>query len=183
MDRDFHRKDAKRSKKGVSPVVATVILVAVAVTISSALAGFSSSIYGTYSNSEAVSIRAMSVDLGGDGMLEVVNTGGSSDSVASIYVPGGGRTPIESLGAYGRIYLDTSGNCGAAGTSPEVKANSEATICFLGLNNGGGDDSFTAGQQLSVRIEMKSGAELPYNVIVEPSSSSGWGAGGDDDDD
>ncbi|AIF82470.1 archaeal flagellin-like protein [Candidatus Nitrososphaera evergladensis SR1] len=39
------RNNNRRAKKGISPVIATVILVAVAVVIAAALAGFSSSLY------------------------------------------------------------------------------------------------------------------------------------------
>jgi flagellin-like protein len=51
-NKTFNARNNK-AKKGISPVIATVILVAVAVVIAAALAGFSSSLFGTYSSAGA----------------------------------------------------------------------------------------------------------------------------------
>jgi flagellin-like protein len=49
-----------RKRKGISPVIATVMLVAVAVVIAAALAGFSGSLFGSYSSGPQVKIQSMS---------------------------------------------------------------------------------------------------------------------------
>ncbi|MFQ5969046.1 MAG: archaellin/type IV pilin N-terminal domain-containing protein [Nitrososphaerales archaeon] len=103
------------SKKGISPVVATVILVAVAVVIAAALAGFSSSLFGTYSDAPNIAIKDMVIDANGDGRVTVTNTGASADSVISVQVPP--NPPATNQGA----------------TSPNIEANSEGTITYAAL--------------------------------------------------
>src|SRR6185503_19218103 len=79
----------KKSRKGISPVIATVILVAVAVVIAAALAGFSSSLFGTYSSQgAAVNVKSLEISAAtGDFTLDMVNNGNTRDEVVSVSVP------------------------------------------------------------------------------------------------
>jgi flagellin-like protein len=45
-------------RKAISPVIATVILVAVAVVIAAAMAGFAGSLFGTYSQNAQIKISS-----------------------------------------------------------------------------------------------------------------------------
>ncbi|MFQ5940079.1 MAG: archaellin/type IV pilin N-terminal domain-containing protein [Nitrososphaerales archaeon] len=172
---DARGKGLNRSKKGISPVVATVILVAVAVVIAGALSGFSSSLFGTYSSSGSIAIKTMTMDVDGDGSIELVNRGALGDSVDSVHVPGvksngGKREPLkhdEGGSTYESIYLETS--CpGNAGTAPEVKPNSEALICFINADlKGKNSNEFEPGQRVTVKIKMVSGLEITQTLVVE----------------
>jgi len=159
-----------------SPVVATVILFAVAVVIAMALAGFSSSVFGTYSSSNSIAVKTMTVDVNGDGLIELVNRGALSDSVASIHVPGqfsdGTARPALLPGpAFADIYL-MGADCATPATPPDpaIAANSEGTICFVGLDPDPvpAEVGFVAGQQITVKIKMTSGVELTQSVTVQP---------------
>ncbi|MFQ5969203.1 MAG: hypothetical protein ACE5J2_01725, partial [Nitrososphaerales archaeon] len=189
MNIDFYYmyKHINTSKKGIAPVIAVVILVGVSVAIAAPLAGFSSSLFDTYSHTEVTTITKMVIDVDGDGSMELVNAGAQNDSVVSIHVPGGNRASVESsVGDYDDLYLDAAGDCGSNGRAPEVKANSEATVCFLDLDSGGDDSNlFVAGQVLTVKVKMASGVEHTHMVIVKPllSGMSDVDESDDDDDD
>ncbi|MGH9879492.1 MAG: hypothetical protein ACRD5H_17825, partial [Nitrososphaerales archaeon] len=129
-------------------VIATVILVAVAVVIAAALAGFSSSLFGTYSSAgAAVVVKSNQVDTFGTATISLTNTGNVDDELLSV-----------SVAPFGPGTID------AGSPSPIVAANSDADgIIFNGLAGGG---TFTAGENLTVRMVMKSGVQLTQSVIV-----------------
>src|SRR5262245_48367801 len=81
-----------RKKKGISPVVATVILVAVAVVIAAALAGFAGSLFGSYSNGPQVKIVSMSIDTDGVMQMTLGNAGNAADAVIKVAINGYGDT-------------------------------------------------------------------------------------------
>ncbi|MFQ5970395.1 MAG: archaellin/type IV pilin N-terminal domain-containing protein [Nitrososphaerales archaeon] len=166
------RPDTLR-KKGISPVVATVILVAVAVVIAAALAGFSSSLFGTYSSTGSIELRDVIVYDDGSGIMIMKNVGSKADSVVSAQVP----PQPAALGDGSDIYLDADkpkkkkATCKKADPpEPVVEANSEAVICFDGdaLFDGGDEGVPVAGQQITMNVKMKSGVELTLSVIVAP---------------
>ncbi|MFQ5941849.1 MAG: archaellin/type IV pilin N-terminal domain-containing protein [Nitrososphaerales archaeon] len=171
----YLKKDVNNLRRGVSPVVATVILVAVAVVIAAALAGFSSSILGTYSGIASVEIKSMRMDVGGAGAIEMKNNGAVSDSVESIHVPGtltDGTTDRIALvddGTFNSIWVDAgTADCAANAEAPEIDANSKGIICFADADMETGTDGFTISQQVTVRIKMSSGTQLTQNVVVHP---------------
>jgi flagellin-like protein len=143
-----------KAKKGISPVIATVILVAVAVVIAAALAGFSSSLFGTYSSAgAAVTVKSIVVDdndgTGATGTVELVNSGNIADQLVSIQVVG--NLPA-SLDVLDDDELVVAGN------------NGEAIIDF-GTTVPLGD--FDVGQNVTVKLTMKSGIQITQSVIVQ----------------
>ena len=141
------RNKTSRARKGISPVIATVILVAVAVVIAAALAGFSSSLFGTYSSAgSAVTVKSIAVHENGDGDLTMLNSGNVLDEIVSIQV-----LPNAPVTAF------------TAGTT-EIAPGGETIVGGItGLDGGAG---FTAGQQVTVKMIMKSGLQLTQSVIV-----------------
>ena len=134
----------KKSRKGISPVIATVILVAVAVVIAAALAGFSSSLFGTYSSAgAAVTVKSLTVDTNGDGTVEMINSGNIADELVSMQVVGNDPADLS-----GNADLTIAGN------------NGELSADFLGLG------AFEEGQNITVRMNLKSGIQLTQSVIV-----------------
>jgi len=175
------RPEAKRinkTKKGISPVVATVILVAVAVVIAAALAGFSSSLFGTYSTSGSIDLTTLVVKDDGTGYMVVRNTGAKADSVVSVQVPP--NVAFTDPGDGTNISLDDDGELDATGLctaatdpAPVIKANSQALICIEtadSLFSGDPliDGHMPSGQQITIKIIMKSGVELTRSVTVSP---------------
>ena len=136
-----------KSKKGISPVIATVILVAVAVVIAAALAGFSSSLFGTYSSQgAAVNVKSLEIFATGSTFeLDMVNNGNTEDAAVSISIPPNAATPITG----GELAPHTDGF-----VSPVI-----GTIDLGGA---------VEGSTVTVKINMKSGVQLTQSVIVGP---------------
>lgn len=151
------RNNNRRAKKGISPVIATVILVAVSVVIAAALAGFSSSLFGTYSSAgAAVTIKSLTVDANGAGTIELINSGNIADELVSMQVVGHDQAIL-------------------VGGSLQIPAtNASVSTDFTGLANTGGQTggTFEEGQAITVKMILKSGAQLTQSVIVNPAPVS-----------
>src|SRR3954453_6906754 len=79
----------RRNKAGISPVVATVILVAVAVVIAAALAGFAGSLFGSYSQGPQIKVRSLTIDsTANTGTVTLANAGNQGDSIKEIKMTG-----------------------------------------------------------------------------------------------
>ncbi|MFQ5969933.1 MAG: archaellin/type IV pilin N-terminal domain-containing protein [Nitrososphaerales archaeon] len=163
-------KDLNRSKKGISPVVATVILVAVAVVIAAALAGFSSSLFGTYSATGSIELRDVVVYEDGSGSMIIKNVGSKSDSVVSAQIP-----PFDAATAdpiTGTIFLIDPNTGACTNEDPVIQANAEAAICLpiAALTTTADPDLVppVIGQQITMTIKMKSGVDLTRSVTVSP---------------
>lgn len=137
-----------KAKKGISPVIATVILVAVAVVIAAALAGFSSSLFGTYSSAgAAVTVRSITMDVDGVGEVQMVNSGNIADELVSV---------------------------STVGFNPDAAPTTTAPDLSVAPNGGtlaanfdiDGDAIFEEGQVVTIKLVMKSGAQLTQSVIV-----------------
>lgn len=149
-----------RKRKGISPVIATVMLVAVAVVIAAALAGFSGSLFGSYSSGPQVKIQSMSLDIAGLGEIVMSNNGNSDDGVVKVEVKNVGVTADD--GQHLTIYV------GTAGTAPVVQANSFQQAITYDLS-GDLDTPFTAptsGQQVTATITMASGSTITQTISV-----------------
>jgi len=77
-----------RSKSGISPVVATVILVAVAIVIAIAVAFWASGLVGIFTRFEKIEIQAAYVDNNGNVVLQFKNTGSSPAVIDMVFVNG-----------------------------------------------------------------------------------------------
>ena len=81
----------RRSSSGISPVVATVILVAIAIVIAIAVAFWASGLVGVFTRFEKIEITAaypQQDDGGYDVVLVVKNTGSATATIDDIYVNG-----------------------------------------------------------------------------------------------
>ena len=145
-------KKNTKAKKGISPVIATVILVAVAVVIAAALAGFSSSLFGSYSQNSQVTIRALTMDVTGDGNIDMVNKGGSAETVTSV-----AGTFASGLVSYTLDPLTDN---------PVVEANSFNDAIDFVLPLVAGD--VVEGQQVTLTVTTASGQQYSVSTIVQP---------------
>jgi hypothetical protein len=89
-----------RGRLGISPVVATVILVAVAIIIAIAVAFWASGLVGIFTRFEKLEIRSAVANPGGGAggfqvMVVIVNTGSSPATIDEVYING---QPANNLG-------------------------------------------------------------------------------------
>lgn len=140
----------KKSRKGISPVIATVILVAVAVVVAAALAGFSSSLFGSYSSQgAAVNVKTIEVSAAGTFDLDMVNNGNTADKVVSVSIPPNAASPI---------------GVAVGDLAPHSTAFTNGAIAAEPIALGGA----VAGNTVTVKINMQSGLQLTQSVIVGP---------------
>ena len=137
----------KKSRKGISPVIATVILVAVAVVIAAALAGFSSSLFGTYSSQgAAVNVKSLEVASDGSFTLDMVNNGNTRDTIVSVSVPPNAATSVDPL-------------VGELAPHMSLEDPIQDSLVF-------DQDVIVEGSTITVKINMASGLQLTQSVIV-----------------
>jgi len=139
------KKTNTKARKGISPVIATVILVAVAVVIAAALAGFASSLFGTYSSQgAAVNVKSLTLQENGDYALEMVNNGNTKDTIVSISVP---PNPASSIDV-------------------DLAPHTSTAAPLTGNMDLGPVGQITNGSTVTVKINMASGVQLTQSVIV-----------------
>ena len=99
-----------RNRSGISPVMATVILVAIAIVIAIAVAFWATGLVGIFTRFEKLEITAAYPDASGNVLLKVKNTGSATTKIDDIYVNG---VP---LGGTGHNCTDVTLNPGDATT-------------------------------------------------------------------
>jgi len=150
-----------RSKSGISPVMATVILVAIAIVIAIAVAFWATGLVGVFTRFEKIEIvaaYAQSRDSGGyDVILVVRNTGSADATIDDIYVNG---KPCGGLSSDKNCHITVSG--GTANVSP-LAVGSSATITVGALPD---ESSFVAGVTYEVAVHTASGKTYPAAVLI-----------------
>ena len=137
------------SKKGISPVIATVILVAVAVVIAGAMSSFSASLFGSYSQNSQIKIRDATFSSAAKTVtINFVNSGSAPESLLKVLVPFGTST----LNANG-----TSLAPNPATLQPNTTTQVVAT--FTGVMP-------SAGQQITLTAVTSGGQQYTFNTLV-----------------
>jgi len=163
-------------RRGISNVVATIILIAVAIALAVAVAIW---VFGLFrSNAHAGTLNAISEDLylsGGTAylVLYVSNPTGTTQNIVSVTLGGASCTyagastssPVSSGG------VSTGGTAsGITGTpsSPGPVAIAGGTFAYLVYTCSG---SYTAGVQYSGTIYLSTGTSIPFTVTAQVPSS------------
>jgi len=134
--------NSARRRKGISPVLATVILIAITLIAAIAIAGFVFGLFGSFTSSARISQLSTSMVSGATptGTITVMNTGSSNAAVNSISLTYGGQTCAAAItgspvtigaGAGGVPLTITAGACATASVSGQAFTGN------LALSNGG----------------------------------------------
>ena len=151
-------KVSKRTaNKGLSPVIAAVILIAVTVAIAVAAGGYFFGLFGTQTSRAAVSLRSTTIALSTDGAggcgngadihlvtLELQNAGGLADSISTVSMAGA-----------------TSGPSLSGTNATAVGANVGTMTTYYCTTA-----PFTVGQTVSFSVRLGSGLTIPVAVTV-----------------
>jgi len=135
--------NSARRRKGISPVLATVILIAITLIAAIAIAGFVFGLFGSFTSSARVEVSYASLAGGAApaGSVVALNTGTSNTNVNSMTLTYGGQTcapavtgaPVSvTAGAAPGVTLTVT-----AGTCAAVPAHGQAYTGSLALSNGG----------------------------------------------
>jgi archaeal type IV pilus assembly protein PilA len=155
------RKLAKNTK-ALSPVIATIILVAVTVAIAIAVAAWLGALTFTYTNVEQLNITGATITAGtgtgaGNVLFALSNSGTSDVVIASLSVTGGS-------------FSNTAGTMSTGTTGACVVTNGQASVpkgtsCTLTANFGT-TPGFAAGTTYAFKLVSTKGNSFPYTTTA-----------------
>jgi flagellin-like protein len=154
--------NANMNRKGISNVVATIILIAVAIALAVAVAVWVFSLSGSASKTSTLQIQAMNLYSNGTLYLMVYNPSGSAISINGFTLGGlsctlaSGQSPIAiPSGANGELTISISGTTATA----TFGSSSTSFTCTGSL-------TITPGVQYSGTIVTTSGQTYPFTVTT-----------------
>jgi len=161
-----------RSKSGISPVMATVILVAIAIVIAIAVAFWATGLVGVFTRFEkidtlaAYSSTSATVGAGTNRVivLHIKNTGSAAATVDNVYI--NGKPCIVGTDNCGIQYSEDGGqNWNKFDTDNGYFLDVGAEVTLL-IDNDASGNELTAGVIYEVAIHTASGKSYPYSVEV-----------------
>lgn len=149
-----------KSRKAISPVIATVILVAVAITIAVAVSYWMSGISSSYTKFEKVEIQtavcAAKDAQGWNITLSLKNSGTSTATISNVYV----NDQVSLLGATGAAYAAAEIGTSVPTAGTAIASGSTATIyVYVG-------PTFSS-SGTSVNIKLHSAGGMDYIKLIE----------------
>ncbi len=162
QDSNHRRMARNRSKEGISPVIATVILIAIAVVLGVAVASYAGGLFSTQSGTGGYYVRAMTLKVdnsGLDGEMIIESQSANNDVITSIDLRGPGSNDILPADI-GNVTSD-----GCTTNEPGILANAINKKCF---NNVSLNPQLEPGQTVTVRINLRSGTVLTHSTTVQP---------------
>jgi len=154
-----------RGKSGISPVMATVILVAIAIVIAIAVAFWATGLVGVFTRFEKIEIIAAVYDTNeGDVELLVRNTGSSPATIDAVYVNGRPVTNYE-IADSGDVVEPPSASPCSLGTTTETATCDPGEYAVVSV--GGPDETGWAScVTYEVAIHTASGKTYPVAVLI-----------------
>ena len=154
------------SRSGISPVMATVILVAIAIVIAIAVAFWATGLVGIFTRFEKIETLATAYDSNNNQVeLLVRNTGSSPATIDNIYVNG---QPISALGGgFGftndGVVLDPPTNAPTCDTNSGLCDPGEYVVIQV---SEGGTFTWQPGVTYEVAVHTASGRLYPVSVLI-----------------
>jgi len=140
-----------RSRSGISPVMATVILVAIAIVIAIAVAFWATGLVGVFTRFEKVEIVAAYATGTDQVILVVKNTGSAAATIDDIYVNG--------------IPCGGPGGCNGFSQTISLTPGQSTTITINNPPSAVGS-SFISGVTYEVAVHTASGKMYPAAVLI-----------------
>jgi len=186
----MNRRKLGRSRRGISPVISTIIIVAVAIAISIAVAFWLGGITSIFTRFEKLEITSAyvaettTIDIDTDTVtawnitMEIKNTGTTDATITDVLI-----NNIPASAYTGQIYSSTSDADkdevlfrlvdGASGTNSTsdincpVKAGQTVVLTFYLLESSSDSDyTFTHGQSVTITIHTAAGQDYPKTVVL-----------------
>jgi flagellin-like protein len=156
-----------RSRKAVSPVIATIIIVAIAISIAIAVAYWMVGITGAFTRFEKLefvsayaSAQKINNQDGYNISMTVKNTGTTDVTVNMIFING---KPAQDYSSGHIEFLNGSGKWDMNFTKFEVKVNmGETKALKIWLSTA----DFKAGQSVEITLHTAAGKDYPKNVVL-----------------
>jgi FlaG/FlaF family flagellin (archaellin) len=153
--------DMSRGRLGISPVVATVILVAVAIVIAIAVAFWASGLVGIFTRFEKLEIRSAVANPDGAGgynvKVVIVNTGSSPATIDEVYINGQPAANFVGVVCDGGAVSDGNPATGApvdVGQQVQIQCNLPAGAPFV------------PGVTIEFMVHSASGKQYPTAILL-----------------
>ena len=159
-----------QTRKAVSPVIATVILVAVAITVSVGVSYWMSGISSQYTQFEKVEIQtAYSTKTTGSGWLITMNLKNSGTSAASLTDVFINDVPLNTTAYSAAAFPDGSGDQVVTDLTSggQVVGSGEAIVVYVWIWNDGTNGYSTLSSGTTVNIKLHSAGGMDYIKLVE----------------
>jgi flagellin-like protein len=159
------KKNLLKDRRGISPVITTVILVAVGIAIAVAIALWMSGLVGLFTRFERIEIKNsyVDVDTSGDFIVTVIfsNTGSSDASIDSVLLNG------KPLSSWTGATLNVNGTSAVLPIPMPVGAETTATLQFSNpCHATSGSAQLKSGVTLTVTLHSTGGKEYPTSVAL-----------------
>jgi archaeal type IV pilus assembly protein PilA len=144
-------KVQRKNRKAISPVLATVILIAITLIAAIAIAGFVFGLFGSFTSSAQVSAQVTKCTFNGTNdvcTVNLTNTGTSNVAVVGCSINVGGSSTV---GAAAFVAPSTSLTVGASGT--------DLVSCTAGTT------VQTVGSEAVGSFSMSNGASVPFSGV------------------
>ena len=135
-----------KSRKALSPVVAAIILIAVTVAVSIAVAAWMGALTFGFMNHEELKIISVTFPSGSSAVISVTNTGANSLTISGVTIDDAAKTP-----AYG----------GSIGTDGSLAKGQSGTVTISGW-------TWTSGYKYTFALLTTSGNKYPYTTTARP---------------
>jgi len=148
-----------KKRKAISPVIATVILVAVAITVAVGVSYWMSGISSQYTQFEKIEIQtgyATAVAGGWDITLTIKNSGSADATITHVFV---NDVPVDDLAAVAVVADETGANIGLTGLS--LTAGDDATVMVYISSTYG-----TLSSGTTVNIKLHSAGGMDYIKLI-----------------
>ncbi|MCD6470010.1 type IV pilin [Candidatus Bathyarchaeota archaeon] len=166
-------KSFRRNRRAVSPVIATIIIVAVAIVMSIAVAYWMLGLAGTFTRYEKLEFTSAYAKTGTGGTFNVTfslkNTGSATATVNHIFING---IPLEDVDAFddtnANFQLGSADNYSALLSDGVSIAPGREVKGFIILNSGGsiGSGQVTSGITIELKITTAAGNEYPKSIAL-----------------
>ena len=149
-----------KSRKGISPVIATVILVAVAITVSVSVAYWMGGISSLYTRLEKIEVQSATATKAADGSYTITlackNTGSADATIDSVFING------KPLSQYPGVPVGVTSSIVGSGTSVVAGDSATVTVTVPALQG----VPFTAGTTIEVKLHTAAGKDYPQMVTL-----------------
>lgn len=162
-----------KSRKAVSPVIATIIIVAIAISIAIAVAYWMIGITGAFTRFEKIEIVSGYAEYDTnkaryDVKLRLKNTGTSDASINIIFINGKPLQKYADLTALHVYSVGWDNKTLGAGEELDIKmpvgTTLDITIELIPSDTGG--VYFTGGQSVEITMHTASGKDYPKNIVL-----------------
>ena len=161
-------RNIAREKRGLSPVIATVILISVTIVVAVSVAYWMGSIASGYTTFEQIELPTVYAKYNDEAeawnvTIELKNTGSADATIDNIFL---NSIPLKDYGNNITLYYNTNGTTLTSSLSNiEIRINKgSSAIIILEIKGNNAVEGCTAGTRVDIKLHSAAGREYPAQV-------------------